>query len=118
MTEAVAGAALPVRDVAARAISARAQFLRRLLRNHSVVIGASVFALLLAAALLADLIASHVPTRLDPQSRLQPPSVQHYLGTDEFGRDIYSLVLHGARVSLLVGGVTMLLTTLGGTVIG
>jgi peptide/nickel transport system permease protein len=59
-----------------------------------------------------------VPTRLDPASRLEPPGAGHFLGTDEFGRDVYSLVLHGARVSLLVGGVTMLFTTLGGTVIG
>jgi peptide/nickel transport system permease protein len=118
MSEATASATLSARDAPASPAGARALFLRRLLRNQSVVLGAAVFGLLLAAALLADQLASHVPTRLDPQSRLQPPSVTHYLGTDEFGRDIYSLVLHGARVSLLVGGVTMLLTTLGGTVIG
>jgi peptide/nickel transport system permease protein len=50
--------------------------------------------------------------------RLEPPSAANYLGTDEFGRDVYSLVLFGSRVSLLVGGVTMLLTSLGGVVIG
>src|SRR6185295_7203085 len=51
-------------------------------------------------------------------NRLRPPSAQHYLGTDEFGRDVYSLVLHGSRVSLLVGLTTMLLTSAGGIVIG
>ena len=108
---------LAVRDVETAA-PARVLFLRRVLRNKNIVIGATLFSLLLAAALLADVLATHMPTRLDPASRLQPPSAKHFLGTDEFGRDVYSLVLHGARVSLLVGGVTMLFTTLGGTVIG
>ena len=61
---------------------------------------------------------SSYPTRLTPANRLRPPSAQHYLGTDEFGRDVYSLVLHGSRVSLLVGLTTMLLTSAGGIVIG
>jgi ABC-type dipeptide/oligopeptide/nickel transport system permease subunit len=74
------------------------------LHNRNIVIGAALFALLLAAAVLAGVLATHVPTRLDPASRLEPPGAGHYLGTDEFGRDVYSLVLHGARVSLLVQG--------------
>jgi peptide/nickel transport system permease protein len=73
---------------------------------------------LVLAALLADLIATHRPTRLYPANRLKPPGAQNYLGSDEFGRDVYSLVLHGSRVSLMVGGVTMLLTSFGGIVIG
>ena len=53
-----------------------------------------------------------------PGSRLRPPGAEHYLGTDEFGRDVYSLVVHGSRVSLLVGVTTMLLTSLGGVAVG
>jgi peptide/nickel transport system permease protein len=53
-----------------------------------------------------------------PGSRLRPPGGEHFLGTDEFGRDIYSLVVHGSRVSLLVGVTTMLLTSLGGVLVG
>ena len=64
------------------------------------------------------MLATHSPTRLNPVNRLNPPSAAHYLGTDEFGRDVYSLVLYGSRVSLLVGGITMVLTSLGGVVIG
>jgi peptide/nickel transport system permease protein len=90
----------------------------RFWRNANVVAGGAMLALFLLAALFADALATHNPTRLDPMSRLAPPSAAHYLGTDEFGRDIYSLVLFGSRVSLLVGGVTMLLTSLGGVVIG
>jgi peptide/nickel transport system permease protein len=91
---------------------------RRLLRNRSVVFGATIFLAFLLAAILADVISTHVPTRLVPAQRLRPPSAANLLGTDEFGRDVYSLVVHGSRVSLMVGGVTMLITSLGGTLIG
>src|SRR6266851_3735554 len=83
-------------------------------RDYPVVQGV----VLVAAALLADVVSTHNPTLLVPANRLQPPSAEHYLGTDEFGRDVYSLVLHGSRVSLLVGLTTMLLTSAGGIVIG
>src|SRR5919106_524352 len=96
----------------------RTRLRRRLLRNRNVVIGGTVFLLLVLVALLADALAPYNPTRLYPGQRLKPPSAQNVLGTDEFGRDIASLVLHGSRVSLLVGGVTMVLTSLGGVVIG
>ncbi len=96
----------------------RIRWLRRLLRNRSVVIGAGIFLLFLLTAIFAGVISTHVPTRLNPPQRLKPPSAVNFLGTDEFGRDVYSLVVYGSRVSLLVGGVTMLLTSLGGTLVG
>ena len=91
---------------------------RRSLRHPNVVVGSLIFLALVLVAAFADALATHRPTRLYPAVRLRPPSVQNLLGTDEFGRDVYSLVLHGSRVSLLVGGVTMLFTSLGGIVIG
>jgi peptide/nickel transport system permease protein len=91
---------------------------RRLLRNRNVTLGASLFLVLVFAAIFADALATYAPTRLYPADRLKPPSLQHYLGTDEFGRDVYSLVLHGARTSLRIGGLTMLFTSMGGIVIG
>src|SRR6059036_492589 len=100
------------------AASARTRLVRRTLKNRNVVIGGSVFLLLVLVALFADALSPYNPTRLYPGQRLKPPGLQNLLGTDEFGRDIASLVLHGARVSLLVGGVTMVLTSLGGVVIG
>jgi peptide/nickel transport system permease protein len=116
MTDAAAGAAVAARPAASP--TGAPALARRLARNRNVTVGAAVLALLLAAAVLAPILSTHVPTRLDPASRLEPPGAGHFLGTDEFGRDVYSLVLHGARVSLLVGVVTMVLTTLGGTLIG
>src|SRR5881409_747097 len=96
----------------------RTKWARRLLRNRNVVIGGSVFLLLVLVALFANALSPYNPTRLYPAQRLKPPGLQNLLGTDEFGRDIMSLVLHGSRVSLLVGCVTMVLTSLGGVVIG
>jgi peptide/nickel transport system permease protein len=96
----------------------RIRWYRRLLRNRNVVLGASIFLLFLLMAIFATQLSTHVPTRLNPPLRLKPPSQANLLGTDEFGRDVYSLVVHGSRVSLLVGGVTMILTSLGGTLIG
>lgn len=92
--------------------------LRRLARHPNVITGASILLVFVIAAFLADVISTHNPTRLVPASRLRPPSPEHLLGTDEFGRDIYSLVVHGSRVSLLVGVTTMLLTSLGGVAVG
>jgi peptide/nickel transport system permease protein len=114
--EKVAAAAPVIRAVEPTA--PRIRWHRRLLRNRNVVIGASIFLVFLLAAVFAGLISTHVPTRLDPPQRLRPPSRAHFLGTDEFGRDVYSLVIYGSRVSLLVGGVTMLITSIGGTIIG
>src|SRR4029450_13578416 len=93
---------------------ARPTWWRRLLRHPGVVAGAALLLVFVLAAFLADVVSTHNPTRLVPGSRLLPPGAGHYLGTDEFGRDVYSLVVHGSRVSLLVGSVTMLLTSPGG----
>jgi peptide/nickel transport system permease protein len=103
---------------AAEPTAPRIRWMRRLLRNRSVLAGAGIFLVFLLAAILADQVSTHIPTRLNPAQRLKPPGAANLLGTDEFGRDVYSLVVHGSRVSLIVGGVTMLITSLGGTLIG
>ncbi len=120
MTEGTLEKVLPgtTADGAATARPGGLRWYRRILRNRNVVVGASVFLVLLLAAIFAGVLSTHNPTRLDPPNRLRPLSAKNYLGTDELGRDIYSLVLHGARISLLVGGVTMVITSLGGIVIG
>jgi len=96
----------------------RVTWLRRVGRNRNVVAGTLIVTLVVLAALFAGAISTHNPQRLDPANRLRPPSTVNYLGTDEFGRDVWSLVVYGSRVSLLVGATTMALTSLGGIVIG
>jgi peptide/nickel transport system permease protein len=118
MTEAAPGTLEGVMSAPTADAATRPGWLRRLARNPNAVTGAMILLIFVLAALLADIVSTHNPTRLVPENRLQPPSAQHYLGTDEFGRDVYSLVIHGSRVSLLVGLTTMLLTSLGGIVIG
>ena len=119
MTEATIPGALSAAP--ADAVSAggtRRRWLGRLLQNKNVLIGGAILIVFVLAAVFAGVLATHNPTRLDPVGRLKPPSARNYFGTDEFGRDVWSLVLYGSRVSLLVGGVTMLLTSAGGIVIG
>jgi peptide/nickel transport system permease protein len=116
MTEATVEALAPA--VGAAAPSTRPRWLRRTLANRSVVVGALILLAFVLAALLAGVLSTHNPTRLEPAARLQAPSAQHFLGTDEFGRDVWSLVLHGSRISLLVGVTTMLLTSVGGIIVG
>ncbi|MFC3126898.1 nickel ABC transporter permease subunit NikC [Pseudoroseomonas globiformis] len=70
-------------------------------------VGATLVALLLAAAVLAPWIAPHDPALTDLASRLQGPSARHWLGTDHLGRDLLSRLLHGARASL--GAVALIL---------
>ena len=116
MTEATVEVLAPA--VGAAAPSTRPRWLRRTLANRSVVAGALILLAFVLAALLAGVLSTHNPTRLEPAARLQAPSAQHFLGTDEFGRDVWSLVLHGSRISLLVGVTTMLLTSVGGIIVG
>jgi len=96
----------------------RLAWIRRLGRNRNITVGAAMLAVIVLAALLAGAVSTHDPRRLNPAERLKAPSARNFLGTDEFGRDVYSLVLHGAQISLLVGASTMLLTSLCGIVIG
>ncbi len=78
-------------------------FLRRLLRSPSVILGGIIVLTLIAAAIFAPLVAPYDPIRQSFRIQLLPPSLDHPLGTDEFGRDILSRVLYGARWALFVG---------------
>jgi peptide/nickel transport system permease protein len=91
---------------------------RRLLAHRLFVIGAILFSLVVLAALLADLISTHDPLRGRARIRFRPPSAENWLGTDNFGRDIYSRVMHGSRLSLEIGLYTVILTAMAGTIAG
>ena len=72
-------------------------------KNPLAAIGVTLVAVFVLAALLAPFIAPHDPARVDLPSRLQPASAAHWFGTDELGRDIFSRIIFGARISMLVG---------------
>ncbi len=90
----------------------------RFLRNRSATIGASIVLFWLVVALLAPVIAPYSPTAQRITNRLKPPSAQHLFGTDELGRDIFSRVLHGARVSLPVALAVVVMTSSVGILLG
>ena len=77
-------------------------------------IGAVLLFAFIGVALLAPQLATHDPDLNNYRARVKPPSVEHWFGTDNFGRDIYSRVIYGARISMSVG----ILATLLGTSIG
>lgn len=93
-------------------------FLKRLLANRLAVAGALVVGVLVAVAALAPLIAPHDPYDVDVTAILLPPSLEHPFGTDELGRDVFSRMVYGARVSLEVGFVAAGLATLVGVLLG
>ena len=104
---------------AAAAPSSRsAVFLRRLLANRSFTIGLVLVGAIVLMALLADVIAPFDPLKGDFKARMVPPGAAHWLGTDHFGRDILSRILHGAQVSLRIGFLVALFTAVAGAVIG
>jgi peptide/nickel transport system permease protein len=77
-------------------------------------IGAAVILLMIAAALLANLLAPYDPLENDYSAMLQAPGVRHWLGTDSFGRDVLSRLLYGSRTALWVGfGAALIGTSLG-----
>ena len=76
---------------------------RRALGHRSFVLGGALSLLLLFAASLSLVWTPWSPYEMDIPSKLLPPSAQHWMGTDPFGRDVASLLLVGARNSILVG---------------
>jgi peptide/nickel transport system permease protein len=95
-----------------------ALFLRRLLSHRSFAIGATLFGIIVLTALLADVIAPYEPNRNNFRNLLAPPSAEHLLGTDAYGRDVLSRIIYGTRVSLRIGLVVVVLTGVLGIVIG
>ena len=81
--------------------------LRALLRNRAAVAGAVVLVLLALLAAGADLLVPYGPRAVDLDRVLEGPSTEHWLGTDDLGQDLLARLLHGARISLLVGAVSV-----------
>lgn len=105
-------------DVVPPLVSPRRKAYLRFRRNRPAVVGAIFIALLGVTSALAPWVAPHDSAQQDILQRLQAPSWQRLLGTDEYGRDVLSRLIVGSRVSLLVGITTVLLVTLIGVTIG
>jgi len=92
--------------------------LRRVRKNRLAFSGFAFISLILFAALFAGSLAPYDPLTMVVPDRLQSPSLTHLMGTDNFGRDIFSRVLYGARLSLEVGLAVMLVTVAVGVAFG
>jgi peptide/nickel transport system permease protein len=101
-------------DAAPRAAAWR-RFLRR---QPTLVIGLAVLLLILVAGVLAPVWWTGDPQQMRPGQRLQPPSFVRWFGSDQFGRDVYTRTLYGARVSLVVGAAVALVSLAFGTMLG
>jgi peptide/nickel transport system permease protein len=77
--------------------------LNRLLHNRMTVLGVIIIIIYLLMAAFPSLLTSYDPYKQELANSLKPPSTEHWMGTDEFGRDVFSRVAHGARLSIAVG---------------
>lgn len=87
------------------------QALQRFLKIPSATLGALILILFIAMAAGAPLLTPYAFDKISPTEAYQPPSATHWMGTDKFGRDVFSRVLYGGRISLRIG---LLATTIGG----
>ena len=100
------------------AVKSRSSFGKLFRRYPTVVFGGALLLVMLFIALAAPLLATVDPTALAPAKRLRAPSAIYWFGTDMLGRDIYSRVLYGSRVSLAVGFSVAVIASVVGTLIG
>ena len=92
--------------------------IRRFLRHRPAIVGTVVLVTIVAGAIFAPFIAPQNPTKTNLQIVDQPPTAQHWLGGDRSGRDVWSRVVYGTRVSLVVGFGAVGLYVLIGTLLG
>ena len=98
--------------------SPAALLLKRLVRRRIVVVALALIVVIVGAAVLAPWIAPYAPTKMDIAHRLKPPVGLHWFGTDDFGRDVLTRTLYGARLSLAVGAMVVVLASVLGTALG
>ena len=99
-------------------VSETRRFLRIFLGRGVVAFGVAIVLLLLITAILAPLIAPYDPYETVLRETLEPPSVQHLLGTDTLGRDILTRIIYGTRTSLIIGLVAIFVSGIIGSILG
>ncbi len=94
------------------------ELLRRLGKHNLALVGVIILVPMFFCAVLAPLISPHDPVEPNLKQILAPPSLSHPFGTDTLGRDVFSRVIYGSRISLLVGFVSVGIATLIGIIVG
>ncbi len=116
MTDAITAAALAPRPVSNR--TGILSFLRALFRQRQAQIGGLIVLVLLVMAIFAPLIAPYGPTEIKAGRPLDPPSRSHVFGTDGLGRDMFSRIVYGARITLQIGSISVALALVLGVIAG
>jgi peptide/nickel transport system permease protein len=93
-------------------------FYNQLKKNKMAMIGGYIIAFYLLVAIFGPFIAPYDPLGIDLMNKLQPPSLEHLMGTDDKGRDVLSRIMHGAQLSLTVGIVSVLIGAFFGIILG
>lgn len=94
------------------------KFLQALLRRKIALAGALFLVLIFLMAVFADLVSPYDPMEMNAGDRLQGPSVKHLFGTDNFGRDVASRIIHGARLTFVSGAGVVLFAVFFGIIVG
>lgn len=92
--------------------------IKKLLKNKFAVIGLTIIFLLIFIAVLAPLISPYTPSEQNLSERLLKPSMEHLCGTDDLGRDIFTRMIYGSRISLVVGFISVFIILIIGTFLG
>ncbi|WP_144513370.1 ABC transporter permease [Bacillus sp. FJAT-22090] len=93
-------------------------FFRKFQSNKLIVIGSIILVFLIALTLLGPLFTPYTSYQMEPINKLQGPSAEHFLGTDEYGRDLFTRIVHGAKVSMGIGLSVSIISSIIGLVIG
>lgn len=93
---------------------------RRLKKNKAAMMGLIIISILVLVAIFADLIADYDTLAISQNvtERLQKPSSKHWFGTDGYGRDVFARIIHGTRVSMILGIGAVIISLMAGTIIG
>lgn len=94
------------------------EFLRRLLRSPQGALGCLIVGLILVAVVFGSLFTQYGPEDMQPLARYKDPSAEHWLGTDQYGRDILSRLLDGARSTVVMAVAATFIGTLAGAILG
>lgn len=105
-------------DISFRKRSQAGDIVRRFIKNKAAIAGFIIMVILLAMALFPQLFTRVSYEEQVLSDRLQGPSQEHWFGTDDFGRDIFSRVIYGARISLKIGSLSVLVGCITGMFIG
>ena len=90
----------------------------KLLKNKFALIGLVIITILIVVALFAPIISPYTPSQQNIFERLQAPSLNHFFGTDDLGRDVFTRMIFGARISLAVGFISVFIILVIGTFLG